>query len=155
MIELSSQAAIAGSKLAIEWARLEALGCDPVTVTRKPADQVTEVELPYLRAYQHFEVIARQCTNQGVRIPLRYATFHAAGGASNPGVLPPTLPLLALVLLLATLTLICLSVIDLDSISFPLTAISAGVVALGWDRIWAFGEYLSVLSQKRVSRRSS
>lgn len=155
MIELSSQAAIAGSKVAIEWSRLEALGFNPASVCRKPVDQLAEVELPYLRAYQHFEFIVSQCREKGVRIPLRYATFHAAGGASNPGVLPPTVPLLALVLLLSTLTLICLRVIDLGAISFPMTAVSAGVVVLGWDRVWAFGEYLSVLRQKRVSRRSS
>ncbi len=141
MFELSSQATSAGSKVAIEWAKLEAQGFEPAEVPRKPLDQLSEPELSYLRAYQHFEVIVQQCKVSGVRIPLRYATFHATGGSSNPGVLPPTISMVALALLVASLMLISMSAVEVNSSTLPLIAVSAGLVALGWDRVWVFCEY--------------
>ena len=143
MFELSSKATEAGSKVAIEWVKLETLGFDPASVIDKPVEQLTDPELNYLRAYQHFEIVARECNERGVPLPLRYATFHAAGGTSNPGVLPPTVPLLALLLLILALALICLKAIDLGAAELPFIAFFAGVVVLGWDRVWTFCEYLT------------
>lgn len=154
MFELSSQAANAGTKVAIEWAKLEAQGYEPAAVACKPVEQLSEPELKYLRAYQHFNVVAQQCMSQGVRIPLRYATFHASGGASNPGVLPPTLPMLALALLLTMLALVCTGMVDVGSATLPPIAISVGLVALGWERIWAFGEYAIASIQEQSTRHS-
>lgn len=144
MFELTSQAVSAGSKVAIEWVKLEAQGFEPAEVPRKPLEQLTDPELSYLRAYQHFEAIVQQCKVSGVRIPLRYATFHATGGSSNPGVLPPTISILALALLVATLMLISMEAVDVDSSTLSLIAVSAGLVVLGWDRVWVFCEYAAV-----------
>lgn len=135
-LELENKIQVAGDRYAIEWAKLERLGFDAAKINAMSGDQCDEACLPFIRARDHFLTIIQLQEAAGRSIPFRYRMFLAGGCSHNPGIVVPTVGILALVLLLACTVMI---VIDGSETTMWQIQVISGLcilVALSWDKLW-------------------
>lgn len=135
-IELEHEIHAAGDRYAIEWARLDRLGYDAAEINTMSGAECDEACLPFIRARDHFFAIMQLQEEAGRSIPIRYRIFLAGGCSHNPGIVVPTLGILALIMLLA-----CTVMIMIDSGETKMWQIQVIVglcilVALSWDKLW-------------------
>lgn len=136
LFDLERKLIEAGDAYAIEWARLEKFGYDPLELLDIKEIDPEEPWLYFLRARDRFLFLMKEMERTGRRIPVRYRIFVAGGCKENPGIVVPTLGIIALIALLA-----CglMSLLAAGGTTLGQLQVAAGlslIVALSWDRLW-------------------
>ena len=136
LFDLERKLIEAGDAYAIEWAKLEKFGYDPLELLDIEEIDPGEPWQYFLRARDRFLFLMKEMERTGRRIPVRYRIFLAGGCKENPGIVVPTLGIIALIALLA-----CglMSLLATGGTSVGQLQVAAGlslIVALSWDRLW-------------------